>query len=266
MRGQLFKRAKLIHCDTNHTAFHQNLVADQTVLGDARLVAEALVRAVPARSGPAPYREMAKRMGLSEAFHLHPFKDISVEGGLDPRAVCRRLGDLLPRKKTVVVDSGGFSGWPPRQVRFHDPTSLLWMNDFGTVGSGLGTAVGAALAAPDRVTALFVGDGGLMMMLGELDLAVRTKARLVIACMNDRAYGSELIHMADWNMPLHDSARFSTPDLAAVARSLGCAAERITRIEQIDALGPRIRELDGPLFLDCLLTEELVVPPSRRHI
>jgi acetolactate synthase-1/2/3 large subunit len=151
-------------------------------------------------------------------------------------------------------------------MKHRDPTSLLWMNDFGTVGSGLGTSIGAALAAPERVTLLFEGDGGLMMTLGELDFAVRTKARMVIACMNDRAYGSELIHMRDWGLPLHDSARFATPDLAAVARSIGCEAHSIRSLEQIDALAPRLRDPQGPIFLDCLLTQEPMSAPTRKHI
>jgi acetolactate synthase I/II/III large subunit len=84
--------------------------------------------------------------------------------------------------------------------------------------------------------------------------------------MNDRAYGSELIHMRDWGLPLHDSARFPTPDLASVARSIGCRAHRITRLEQIDALADEIRDLQGPLFLDCILTEEPMSAPTRKHI
>ena len=266
MRGALFARCKIIQCDTQPAAFHQNLVAHQTLTGDARAVAQALCKLLPATATSQAYRERAREAGLNADSLLHAFEDISAEGALDPRAVCRRLDAVLPPDKTVVVDSGGFSGWPPRQMRFADPTSLMWMNDFGTVGSALGAAVGAAMAAPERVTVAFEGDGGLMMTLGELDLAVRSKARLLVVCMNDRAYGSELIHMQDWGMPLHDSARFETPDLAAVARSLGCEAERITRIEQLDDLGPRIAALQGPMLLDCLLTQELVVPPSRRHI
>jgi thiamine pyrophosphate-dependent acetolactate synthase large subunit-like protein len=140
------------------------------------------------------------------------------------------------------------------------------MNDFGTVGSGIGTAIGAALAAPERVTVVCEGDGGLMMTLGELDFAVRTKARIVVACMNDRAYGSELVHMRDWGMPLHDSARFETPDLAAVARSIGCESYTIRNLADIDAIAARLRDPQGPIFLDCLLTQEPMSAPSRKHI
>jgi acetolactate synthase I/II/III large subunit len=236
------------------------------VVGDAREVAEALFEKVPARKGASAARAAADAIGLSDTVRQHQFEDTSTEGALDPRGVCRALDIAVPHPRTVVVDSGACSGWPPILLKHRDPNALLWMNDFGTVGSGIGTAIGAALAAPERVTLLFEGDGGLMMTLGELDTAVRTKARIVIACMNDRAYGSELVHMRDWGMPLHDSARFETPDLAAVARSIGCTAHRITRLQQIADLTPAFHNLQGPLFLDCILTQEPMSAPSRKHI
>jgi acetolactate synthase-1/2/3 large subunit len=266
MRGGLFAKASVVHIDDDHSALHQQYRAARGVIGDARLIAEALFEKVPARKGESAYRAAADRVGLSDTTRQHQFEDISQEGALDPRGVCKRLDAAVPHPRTVVVDSGACSGWPPIILKHRDPNALLWMNDFGTVGSGMGTAIGAALAAPDRVTLLFQGDGGLMMTLGELDTAVRTKARVVIACMNDRAYGSELVHMRDWGMPLHDSARFDTPDLAAVARSIGCTAHRITRLDQIDALAADFRNLQGPLFLDCILTQEPMSAPSRKHI
>ena len=235
-------------------------------MGDAREIAEALFEKVPARKGSSAYRAAADRIGLSDKVRLHQFEDLSQDGALDPRGVCRRLDAAVPHPRTVVVDSGACSGWPPIIMKHRDPTSLLWMNDFGTVGSGLGTGIGAALAAPERVTLVCGGDGGVMMTLGELDFAVRSRARLVVACMNDRAYGSELVHMRDWGMPLHDSARFETPDLAAVARSIGCEAYTIRKLADIDAIAARLRDPQGPIFLDCLLTQEPMSAPSRKHI
>lgn len=266
LRGTLLRQATVFHVDDDHSQLHQHYVAAQAVVGDARAVAQAVAAQWPLASPSPEYRELADRAGLGDALRLHYGGDISREGALDPREVCRRLDAVVPHPRTVVVDSGAISGWPPITMKHREPNALLYMNDFGTVGSGLGTAIGAALAAPGRVTLLFEGDGSLMMTLGELDFAVRTRARLVVACMNDRAYGSELVHMRDWGMPLHDSARFVTPDLAAVARSIGCQAERITRLEQLDALADRIAGLDGPLLLDCLLTQEPMSGPSRKHI
>jgi len=266
LRGTLFRQASVFHIDDDHSQLHQHYGAAQGVVGDAREVAQAAAAQLPSAPAARGYRALADRAGLGDALRLHYGGNISTEGALDPREVCRRLDAVVPHPRTVVVDSGAISGWPPITMKHRDPSSLLYMNDFGTVGSGLGTAIGAAVAAPERVTLLFEGDGSLMMTLGELDFAVRTRARLVVACMNDRAYGSELVHMRDWGMPLHDSARFVTPDLAAVARAIGCQAERITRLEQIDALADRIRGLDGPLLLDCLLTQEPMSGPSRKHI
>jgi len=167
MRGSLFAKANVVHIDNDHSALHQHYGAARGVVGDARGVAEGLLERVAARTGESAYRQLADRIGLSDAVRLHAFEDASRDGELDPRAVCRKLDALVPHPRTVVVDSGAISGWPPIVMKHRTPTSLLWMNDFGTVGSGIGTAVGAAVAGgADRLTLLFEGDGGLMMTRG----------------------------------------------------------------------------------------------------
>ena len=148
-------------------------------------------------------------------------------------------------------------------MTFDDPDSLLWMMDFGAVGAGLGAAIGAAIGRPDRTTVLFIGDGGFFMTMGELDLAIRDRVPLLLVCLNDRAYGSELYHMREMGVPL-DGAFFETPELDAIARAMGADAQRITTLEQLDALTHSFSSLDGPLFLDCIITQDFLPSPLRK--
>ena len=264
--GKLFPNAKIVHCDADPAAFHGYTRADVAVRGDAEAVAHELLQELGPETPVTSLREAADTMELAADHLKQPFDDVSRKGALDPRAVCRRLDALLPAERTVVIDGGQASAWPPEQMTFTDPRSFLWMIDFGSLGAGLGAATGAALARPSRTTLLIVGDGALWMSLGDLELPARERIPLLIACLNDRAYQSELQHMAEWGLPLDDTAIFDAPDLEPIARAMGCDAETITELEQIDALASRARALSRPLLLDCRITQEVLHSPVRAHV
>lgn len=262
--GALFAGARVIQCDNDPAALGAYCPTDVIVRGDAGAVAEALLERTAERVAPTGFRAAADGAGLSPASLRVDFPDVSEPGALDPRAVCRKLDELLPRERTVVVDCGQLCEYPIESMVFDAPDRLLWMMDFGAIGSGLGPAIGAAIGRSERTTALFVGDGSFFMTMGELDLAVRDQVPLLIVCMNDRAYGSEMYHMREMGLPT-DNAFFDTPELDVVARAIGAEAERVTTLEQLDELAPRLQSLRGPLFLDCILTQEFIPTPLREH-
>jgi acetolactate synthase I/II/III large subunit len=263
-RGALVESARVIHCDVNASAFHRYERPDVAVLGDARIVADRLCDLVESRDGSG-YRAAADAAGLASASLLHPFDDVSSPGQLDPRAVCRRVDALLPEARTIVTDCGQSCEFPVEQMRVFEPQSLLWMFDFGAVGSGLGAAIGAAVAQPDRKTVLFIGDGGLLMTLGDLDTVVRERIPLLVVCLNDRAFGAEVMHMEAIGVPAAP-ARFPTPDLAEVARAVGFEAETVSETDDLDRLAPMISNFEGPTFLNCLIHENPVESPLRPHV
>ncbi|MGZ5250324.1 MAG: thiamine pyrophosphate-dependent enzyme, partial [Caldimonas sp.] len=117
-------------------------------------------------------------------------------------------------------------------------------------GLGLGNAIGAAMARPDRVTVAALGDGGLFLALQELDTAVRLRARLLVVVYDDAAYGAEVHHFG----PLgHDLAgvRFPDADLAAVARAAGASAITVRATGDLAPVADWLRAGDGPLLVDA---------------
>ena len=184
-----------------------------------------------------------------------PFEDESTPGLLDPRALCGRLDALLPPDRAVVTDGGRFVSHVVRRVHPESPDALLYMQEFGSVGGGLGAASGAALGRPDRLTALFVGDSGIMMTLGDLDIAIRENVRMLVVVMNDEALGSEITLLGGAGLDVRD-AYMRTPDLAEVARAMGAEGERIDALDQLDGLRERLTTLRGPLLLDCRVMRE----------
>jgi thiamine pyrophosphate-dependent acetolactate synthase large subunit-like protein len=139
------------------------------------------------------------------------------------------------------------------------------MFDFGALGSGLGPALGAVVARPDRTTVLFIGDGALFMTLGDLDTYVRERLPILVVCLNDRAYGAEISFMRSLKIS-EDIARFETPDLAGIARAIGWDAATISEVDDLNEYAELIANLDRPLFLDCLITEDPVHSPLRPHV
>jgi thiamine pyrophosphate-dependent acetolactate synthase large subunit-like protein len=169
---------------------------------------------------------------------------------VDPRTLSIALADLLPHDKTVVIDSGHFTGWPAMFLDVPDPRAWLFVNGFQCVGLGLGCAIGAAVAEPGRITVAAVGDGGLFLALPELDTAARTGARLLIVVYDDAAYGAEVHHFGPMGQDL-DTVRFPDADLAAVARAAGLAAVTVRDVGDLDAVGAWVREGSGPMLVDA---------------
>jgi thiamine pyrophosphate-dependent acetolactate synthase large subunit-like protein len=247
----LMADAHVIHVDRDVEAFGRHRSVSSTVTGDARVVAEELLRRVRALGGaPSSVRRVPEVVAALARPRSDPFGDESSAGLLDPRALCTRLDELLPSDRAVVTDGGRFVSHVVRRVHPESPDALLYMQEFGSVGGGLGAAIGAAVGRPERLTALFVGDSGMLMTLGDLDIPIREGIPMLVVCMNDEALGSEITLLGDAGLDVTD-AYLATPDLAAVARAMGAAGERIDALDQLDALPARLEGLSGPLVLDC---------------
>lgn len=265
-RRALFAGATLIHCDVDPEAIVRNGTPSIALRGDAKQAALALARKIEPGEGGAAFREEALAAGLAADSWKPPYDDLSSPGALDPRAVCDRLDAILPTERTVITDAGAVNEYPPSYLSVPEPSALLWLlADFGAIGTGIGPAIGAAVARPDRLSVLLSGDGGLILAMQELDVAVRERIPLLVVCLNDRAFGSEFHHMRDDGLPEVPGARFETPDLAAVARAYGCRGERIEALDQLDSLPEWLEGLDRPLLLDVMMTQELVPSLLRRH-
>jgi acetolactate synthase I/II/III large subunit len=174
---------------------------------------------------------------------------------LDPRALTIRVNELLPRDRLVVTDAGHFFGNPCTYMSVQGPRSFVCGIDFGSIGLGIGHAMGASVASPGRPVVLFIGDGGLQMSLGDLETAARYQLPLLLVVMNDAAYGSELQIMRLWSMP-EELAVFPATDFAAVARALGIRSVRIRSLADLDQIADLPLDA-GPTLLDCAISRDV---------
>ncbi|MCG5468253.1 thiamine pyrophosphate-binding protein [Micromonospora sp. LAH09] len=255
--GELIPPSAVVaQVDRDPAAFGVNRPVDVTVAGDVSAVAEAVLGRLGAGStgyvnaAPGGWRtpELAKRIQDHGRWRTVPYTD---EGGpaqagapetLDPRTLSAALDDLLPPDRTVVVDSGNFMGYPSMWLDVPDVAGFCFTQAFQSVGLGLASALGAAVARPDRLTVAALGDGGFVMSATELVTAVRLALPLVVVIYDDAAYGAEVHHFGPDGHPL-GTVTFPETDLAAIARGYGCDGLTVRTVED---LGPVRRWLAGP--------------------
>src|SRR2546428_13546882 len=139
---------------------------------------------------------------------------------MDPRRLPVALDELLLLDRAVTVDSGHFMGYAPMYLRIQSPDAFVFAQGFQSIGLGLASAIGAAVAKPDRITVAALGDGGALMALPELETAARLGLGMLVLIYNDAAYGAEVHHFAPAGHPL-DIVRFPDTDFAAHGRAIG---------------------------------------------
>jgi thiamine pyrophosphate-dependent acetolactate synthase large subunit-like protein len=224
------------------------------VVGDVRQVAEVVAAVAGERPG---YRrsELRAELAMGVRWRDTSFETVIEPGRVDPRELTIVLDRLLPEDRIVSVDSGNFMGYPSMFLGVPDECGFCFTQAFQCVGLGLATAIGAALARPDRLPVAALGDGGLLMAAAELETVVRLGLPMVLVVYDDAAYGAEVHHFGPHGAPL-DTVRFPEADLAAIARGYGMQALTARTVEDLAPVadwvaGPRTE----PLLIDAKVTQ-----------
>lgn len=234
MQGQLLEGATLVQCDTDPAALGRWQPADVGIVGDARATTDALLASL-AEDGVRP--SWAPRPLAREP------DGPAGDGRLRTADVAEALAARLPAGVTLAFDSGHAVLDAVPHLPVDRPERFVFPVHAGAVGQGLGTAIGAALAAGDEEwTVLVVGDGALSMSLQELDTARQHRLPLLILVLDDGAYGAEVHYAAAYGLP-DTHAWIDNPDYVAVARALGFVAHRVDAIDDLDVVAD---VLSGP--------------------
>jgi thiamine pyrophosphate-dependent acetolactate synthase large subunit-like protein len=225
--------------DLNPAAIGINRAVDVAVCGELAAVARAcraeLDRRGASRSPGWRSPALQARIAAEGRWRTVPYNDETGGGRIDPRTLSIALDDVLPTERTVVIDSGNFMGYPSMFLRVPDAAGFCFTQAYQSIGLGLASALGAAVARPERLTVAALGDGGFLMSASELTTAVRLGLPLVIVVYNDAAYGAEVHHFGPHGHPL-DVVRFPDEDLAAIGRGFGCAGATVRSPDDLGAV------------------------------
>jgi acetolactate synthase-1/2/3 large subunit len=257
--GTSLPQVPLIQVDAVRTNIGRWFTADVSLIGDARLVAEQLIEALPERSAAArPFHSETVRHLISSFDPAQDFQAANTTRTLDPRTLALELEKILPQDRNIVVDGGNFLGVVP-YLSVPGPGCFKMIGDFASIGLGFGAALGVAKARPDKTTVLVVGDGGFLMTLGELETVVREDLPIVIVVMNDCAYGAELHFLRLRQQPVTKSV-FPDVDFAPIAESFGFAAATIRTLDDLHKFAAKLRKPEGPTLIDCKINADVAAP------
>ena len=247
-----------VDADRSHLGrFHR---VDISIVGDARLVAEQLLDTLPQRSEAAkPWHTAETRQFLADFDLRDDFQVASTRWAMDPRSLVLELDALLPTDRAVVTDNGNFFGFVPPHIRVPSPDRFKLSSDFAVIGLGFGTAIGAAIARPGVATVLFIGDGALLMSLGEVETLARMDIPLLVIVMNDSAFGAER-HFLELRGLSGKVAQFPDTDFGPIAEAMGVASATVRSLEDVRALAGTLGALDRPFLIDCKVTSSVVAP------
>lgn len=144
-------------------------------------------------------------------------------GGLTPAWLIRELREHNGEDDIVALDNGLYKVWFARNYQSYKPDTLLLDNALATMGAGYSSAMMAKILYPERQVIAVVGDGGLMMNLGDVATIVKLKLDITIVILNDQSYG--MIKRKQKNMWLTDfSLDLDNPDFIKLAESFGATA------------------------------------------
>lgn len=235
-KDSLFTGATIIQVEIDiDQPFHASR-AELGLLADARegvcaLVEEWQRRGLPRRevegTTPSP-AQIAASVADVELDH-------DATRGIDLRRAFMTLDERLPDDRVVISDSGRWSGTLPTFVDARDGRSWVITRGYGSIGLGLGNAIGAAAGNPHRPVVLFCGDGGFMMSSHDVDAVRLNRLDLTIFIVNDEAYGAEVPYLAPYGLPA-DVARQNLPDIVTYGQAFGARGVVVRTLDELAAL------------------------------
>jgi acetolactate synthase I/II/III large subunit len=254
--AQFCPHAKIIHIDIDPSELHKIKTADVGITGDVGQVLQTLLPRVQ----PAPRSDWLAR--VAELKRQHPLIMPGADDVRMPYGLILETARLAGDEAIVTTDVGQHQMWVAQAYPFRRPRQLMTSGGLGTMGFGLPTAIGAALACPERTVICFSGDGSLLMNIQELVTAVEAEANVKILVMNNRSLG--LVHQQQdmFFGKRHFASGFRTHvDFVQIAAGFGMTAYDLAAGDEPLALLEQAVKRPGPCLIHAPIdVSEFVFP------
>ena len=252
--SKFVQEANIIHFDVDPAEINKNVVADEYAIGDMKMILQELNKRIEQKDLPE-WRDHVTYM--KENFG-HKYTTDTVNVPYILKEIAARMGD----EDIVATDVGQHQMWTAQYYPFNLPKKLLSSGGLGTMGYGLGAAMGASFANPDKRIAMITGDGSFKMNFNEIITAVRNKLPIKIFVMNNRALGM----VRQWQNLFYED-RFSATSLVedieyvGFAKSLGANGYVIDAVEDIPKVLDEVFSNDKVCVVNCRVKTESNVYP-----
>ena len=247
------KKAKILQFDIDAAEINKNVVVDTCVIGDLK---ESLKR-LNERLEPKEYPEWLEE--IRELEKRYPMKH---EDGLTGPAVMEEIYRVTKGDAVITTDVGQHQMWAAQYYAYKEPRQLLTSGGLGTMGFGLGAAMGAKMGRPDQTVINIAGDGCFRMNMNEIATLSRYRIPVIEVVINNHVLGmvrqwQTLFYKQRYSYTVLDDAT----DFVKVAEALGAKGIRVTKKEEI---APAIEEAiayGGPVVIDCQIGRDDKVFP-----
>lgn len=262
--GDRFSRNfRIIHIDIDNAELNKNVCSDLTIQGDIK---DALFRLIPMLSETkhlewnariAELRAEEKALtdsALAAAKKLHP-------GKLAPYEIIDTISRYTSEGDIIATDVGQHQMWTAQRFPLKKPRTFISSGGLGTMGFGMGAAIGAAKANGKRAV-LITGDGSFGMDLNELATAISQEIKLVVVIMNNGVLGM----VRQWQTALFDKRYSGTTlnrktDFVKVAEAFGAKGGRASNTAELEKLAAEAFAYEGTFVIDCAVdSDEAVLP------
>ncbi|MFP4476811.1 MAG: biosynthetic-type acetolactate synthase large subunit [Desulfatibacillaceae bacterium] len=255
-------QAKIVHIDIDPTSIRKNVPVHTPVVGDCRCTLKKLNDLLDSEdlSGVGEKRtawleevdewRRANRLAYDQ-------RDV-----IKPQYVVERLYALTEGKAIISTEVGQNQMWAAQFYQFDSPNQFLTSGGLGVMGYGLPAAIGAQVAAPDKLVVDVAGDGSIQMNIQELAVAVQCGLPVKVCILNNGYLGM----VRQWQELFYEKRYCQTclnvaPDFVKLAEAYGCTGLRATRPEEVDDVLKKGLATDGPVIMEFVVEREECVYP-----
>lgn len=246
--------AKIIHIDIDAAEIDKNIPANASIVGDAKEVLTILNSKLPTQSN---------RSWMAEIKDLTEKNPVTYDmDHLNGPATIKKIYEITEGNAIITTDVGQHQMWAAQNYTYKEPRTFLSSGGLGTMGYGVGAAIGAKYGRPDKTVVNIAGDGCFRMNMNEIATATRYKVPIIQVVLNNHVLGmvrqwQNLFYGQRYsNTVLDDSV-----DFVAVSKALGANASKITSIEEFETEFKKALTADGPTVLDVMIDSDDKVWP-----
>ncbi len=238
------KNAKILQLDIDPAEINKNIKVDASIIGDVKVI----LRKLNARLDPVNHDEwIAHIERMKDMYPLRYDKSV-LTGPYIVQAIERATkGDAI-----IVTEVGQHQMWAAQYYHYRQPRTLLTSGGLGTMGYGLGAAIGAKMGCKDKTVINIAGDGCFRMNMNEIATATRYNIPVIEVIINNHVLGmvrqwQTLFYGKRYSQTVLDDA----VDFVKLSEAMGARAFRVTQKEEFDRVLAEAMELNIPVVIDC---------------
>ena len=255
-KKEFLRDRKMLHIDIDPAEISKNIPASMALVGDLKKALEALNAQGLTKAGDEWLHEVE---ALKEAPDNHLTMDMD---RLNPQMVIEAVNKRAGADAPIATDVGQHQMWTAQYYRFYKPRTFITSGGLGTMGFGMGAAIGACLGSGLKKTVLFTSDGSFHMNMNELATAVQNRLPLIVIIMNNSVLGM----VRQWQTLFYGHRYSNTTlnretDFCLLAQAFGAKGLRLEAKDKLDAVLDKAFSLQGPVVVDVRINRDEKVLP-----